>query len=142
MIEIFYVLVILLGFTYPKLRLIGYLQILIIFLCLILNYNNADYKNYENTYNSITDGGLYFQYFQNYEIGYKLVAILFDSISADFLLFYVFLRFVALILLYKSFRIIVPNFANAAFSCYLIFPFLLDLLQIRNFVGMSISQTL
>lgn len=138
MIEFLYFFTIAIGFAFPNVSYVRFVQVFFIVFLFAFNVDNADYQNYLNTYNSIKSGGIYYDYFLNYEYGYKFVANVFSFSGLSFFVFRFFCIVFPLILINKAFKILSPRYVNCLFSFYLIFPFLLDVIQIRNFIGLSI----
>jgi hypothetical protein len=123
----------LLMWQYPRVLLF---QFMIAVTIGITNYDNADYMNYKSTYDAIGTGTLEDMYFQLYEPGYRFLA----EISTKFELNYHEFRSLILItgnaLIYYALKGL--KRAPFIFSLYLVFQFLLDIVQIRNFIGFSI----
>ena len=138
MIESLYFFAIFIGFAFPNHIFIRFFQVVVIIFLFALNVENADYQNYLNTYDSIKNRDIYYDYFLSYEYGYQAIANFFSSIDMSFFVFRFFCITTALILINKAFKILSPKYVNCLFSLYLIFPFLLDVIQIRNFIGLSI----
>lgn len=138
MIEFLYFFAIFIGFVFPYHIYIRFFQVVVIIFLFALNIDNADYQNYLNTYDSIKNRDVYYDYFLSYEYGYQAIANGFSSLGMSFFVFRFFCISTALILINKAFKIISPKYVNCLFSLYLLFPFLLDVIQIRNFLGLSI----
>lgn len=92
------------------------------------NTNNADYINYELIYNG---------YYPNHEIGFMKLISLFKYYNLSYQIFLIIVSFIGLLFL----KIIIKQYTiniNYVIALYFIYPFFLDITQIRNFIAMII----
>lgn len=118
-------------FRYDKILLI----LLLIFAWILfgLNYSNADYKNYEDSYNATMQG-----YNDGYfEIGFYIIVKVFAMFRIPYC---VFLGCVAAICLFIFTNAIkrLTSKPFIAFLFYFIYPFVFDIVQYRNFLAFAI----
>lgn len=130
-----YIFAINLGLLFNNSRIVYFFQLFVAALIAWVNARNADYDNYLYTYQSINQGGEYYQFFENYEYGYRLAAELFNYLDFDYHGFRLVLIVVALVNL--NYIYLKSESKSYLFSIFLIFSFLLEVVQIRNFVAMS-----
>ncbi|OUP84782.1 UNVERIFIED_ORG: hypothetical protein B5F06_09710 [Lacrimispora saccharolytica] len=105
--------------------------LLIIFLFILGsgNYDNADLNNYYTRYENLNNTGL--------EAGWGFLTKVFSSLGFDFLLFKAVLILILLILVYKSAKFYHAD-VYSVFLCYLFFPFIWDIIQLRNTIVMML----
>lgn len=96
------------------------------------NYNNADYINYYTRYENMNNAEL--------EAGWGVITKAFSSLGFDFLVFKAFLILLLLILVYKTAKLYRAD-VYSVFLCYLFFPFIWDIIQLRNTVVMMLLIT-
>lgn len=97
------------------------------------NTGNADYFNYQHIYKSIDLYGRY----KGVEFGYEFVCRIAVAIGLSYNGFLVFYSFIGLSLITSTARKYTNNL-SFVFVLYFIYPFLLDIVQIRNFMSMAI----
>lgn len=97
------------------------------------NSDNADYQNYNAIYDFIKNNGSY----SAVESGFEIICILFIKLGFDYQNFLVVYSFIGLLLVQSTVRKLTKNH-NVVWLLYFVFPFLLDVVQIRNFMSMSI----
>ena len=97
------------------------------------NYSNADYQNYEFAYNEIKasrpDG-----YF---EIGFHFIIKLAVSLGISYQGFLIIISAVCLLIFVNALKYLTKN-VGLAFAFYLVYPFVFDIVQYRNFLAFSL----
>ncbi|MBZ4656143.1 MAG: hypothetical protein JG759_691 [Thermoanaerobacter sp.] len=114
-------------------------KILAIFLLTLMwvlygwNTGNADYINYNVAYyhNAISPINY------NKEIAFQLLCKLFNKFGLDYNQFLVIISITGLVLITSTIRRYTKNVAFVL-AMYFIFPFMLDVVQVRNFLAMAI----
>lgn len=121
---------------------ISNLQKLILFIVMIVlwmiwagNTSNVDYRNYSNIYNTM--GNLNLDSWGGVEIGFNFLFRTGNSLGLSYQQFVMFISFVTLLLLSIAFCRIskYPGYLAVAYS---FFPFLLDVMQMRNAIAAAI----
>lgn len=104
---------------------------------MIQKYNFAfpDYQNYYNIYSEIGLEGI--QSVNGVETGFKILCLLFYNLGFSYLQFYMILMMISLILLYET-VFYYTKIRSIVFIFYIIFPFCLDIVQIRNLLAGAI----
>lgn len=127
-----YVLIIMLGFIFKKNKIISLIMIVFVAYMIIISKGNADYHFYELNYEKLKEG-----YNDNFEIGFQILNLIFIKMGLTYFQLYFALTMGSILLI---FYIIFKNTQNPnfIFSLYLIFPFIVDLVQYRNLISMSI----
>jgi len=107
---------------------------LFLFLWILFGWNrgNVDYDNYVRGF-SWAQGALRF----NSEVGTQLLYKLFILLGLEYRHFLIFISLVGLLLINASIKTYTNNVAFVL-SLYLIFPFIIDVVQSRGFLSMSI----
>lgn len=97
-----------------------------------LNYSNADYSNYEGAYNDIKYGR------QNdyFEIGFFILIKLSAALGISYQGFLIIISAICLIIFAKALGHLTDN-VILSFSVYLIYPFIFDIVQYRNFLAFA-----
>lgn len=99
-----------------------------------LNYSNADYSNYEIAYYDIMACGKDNGYF---EVGFFLLVKIFTLLGLSYQGFLVIISAICLIIFTKALSYLTDNIL-LSFSCYLVYPFVFDIVQYRNFLAFSL----
>ena len=96
------------------------------------NYSNADYSNYEFAYNEIKEArpNGYF------EIGFYLLIRLAAVLGINYQGFLIIISAVCLLIFVNALKHLTAN-VNLAFAFYLVYPFVFDIVQYRNFLAFS-----
>lgn len=123
---------IMLGIIYKNSKKIAVLQIaLVVFLFSVSSVSNADYNNYVTWFQSLSLKDIFngnilfnmlmymFKFTGNYNVGLFAVSIL------------------AMVIIYKAISYYTDNIAFVI-SLYLIAPFVIDVIQVKNFIAMAI----
>lgn len=113
-------------------RIIAFLLFALLWILFGLNAGNIDYKNYERGF-SWAHGHLRF----NTEIGIQIIYKLFIFAGLTYKHFLAVFSLVGLLLILKTIERYTQNVAFVL-TLYFIFPFLIDVVQIRNFMIMAI----
>ncbi len=130
-----YVLSILLvssGFIKQNSRLIALLLFSFLWIMFGWNRGNADYANYERGY-----AWAHGAFSINSELGTQLLYKLFILFGLEYKHFLIVISLVGLSLIYNTIKKYTDGVA-LVLSLYLIFPFVIDVVQARNFLSMSI----
>ncbi len=128
---ILYILFIIIGFVFPKSKFVRILILIFMLIAAIWAIGNVDYLHYEYNYNLIKIGGIN----QNFEIGFQYLNQLGVWAGLEFKEFYVVINTILFIFV----NMLISRYSkkpNKILSLYLIFPFLTDLVQFRNFISM------
>lgn len=125
---------------YPHIRLpVFRVSFLFLFMFLIMwflfgwNTDNADYDNYQRIYDSISQYGGY----SGVEIGFEFVCRMGATLGLSYNGFLMIYSFIGLSLIASTARKYSTNHA-IMFILYFIYPFLVDIVQIRNFMAMAL----
>lgn len=99
------------------------------------NFKNPDYFNYQIMYTSVQNSsGLLLE---GKDLGFKLLMNLTSFLGMNYQMFIIILSFIGLILILITVKRFSPN-PMYVYLLYFIFPYFLDIVQIRNFLMMSI----
>lgn len=133
MIEFFIIIVIFLGMIFKKSKLLTWIMLLIAIVLIGGSSFNADYYSYENNYFSIGNG------LENwdFEFGFQLINKLAYKLGFSYQDFRIIIALIGMLLIYQTVKKFTQNTAYVM-SLYLIYPLILDTIQIRNFFAMSI----
>ena len=119
--------------------------LMIVLFCLMVvifgfNKGNADFENYKTMYESLSDNSsyIYNYYFKNLDIGFRYIFLLFYTLNFSYESMLFTLSLVGLFFILNFIRKFSIN-GHIALLLYLIFPFILDIVQIRTFVAMIFS---
>lgn len=128
--------VIICGFFFPKSKIVVGIQILLCGVIFSFNTDNPDYIGYLGTFESVSVGGEFYIYFQAFAPLYKLLVYMCDCLDMSFNIFRMFVFMVCSSLILSTVKKITANI-GFVISMYMIFPFVMDCIQIRNFIGES-----
>ncbi len=128
---------ILLGIVFQKSKIVRFLQVLVGTIIFSFNTDNPDYSGYFGTYNAYYTRDIYWDYFQRYDPFYKAFVILCNKLHISFNLFRVLVFLICISLIITTIRKM-TNRINLVLSLYMIFPFVMDCIQIRNYIGSAI----
>lgn len=124
-----YALIIILGMCRNKSRAVFVLEFLFAWLLIAGNFDNADYEQYLIRYQRdlgvLTDPG------------FSLLCNLFNGLGWDYQSFKALLSFVCLLLVFSTIHKM-SRYPALGGAIFLIFPFIIDITQFRNFVSYSI----
>lgn len=112
---------------------IALMLIFLMWILFALNYYNVDYHNYKAAYESIGNG-ISSDYF---EIGFLLLIRFFNLLNFSYQGFLIVIATVTLFIFYKGISYITKNTA-IVLLLFFIYPFILDIVQYRNFLGFAI----
>lgn len=112
---------------------------LLIFMWVLFGLNswNADYFGYQQTYNSIGINNAFESYFQEFEIGYKFVCRVAYKFGFDYNLFLATFSIIGLLLITSTIFKYTKR-RSYVLGLYFLYPFMMDIVQIRNFMAMAI----
>lgn len=116
-------------------RIIIILTVIFIVLLFSGSYNNPDYLVYLNEYSNDYKNNLFFS---NKEYGFYYITRFFYLLGFSYNQFLVVLTIVCFALITTTVRTFIKNNSSLFFVLYIIYPFFLDIVQIRNFIVMSI----
>lgn len=136
MVTIF-IIAVLLGLIFQKSKSVTAIQLVICAIIFSFNTENPDYTGYLGTYNSVNIGGIYKQYFEAYGFLYKQICIFTNKIGLNFNQFRILIFIICMILILSTIYKF-TNKCNFVLSVYMIFPFIMDCIQIRNFIAEAI----
>lgn len=117
-----------------KLNFIVFFMLLFMWLLFSGNIENADYANYLLRYEYIQQTG---QGFLGNELGFTLLMKIAAYFSLSYNQFLMIVSAIALSLIYSSIKLYTKH-TQYVLSLYFIYPFLLDIVQVRHFLAMSI----
>ncbi|MGU9336584.1 EpsG family protein [Clostridium perfringens] len=109
-------------------KFIPYLLLILMWIIYFGNYENPDYHNYLSNYNNLEPGN---------DFGFFLLKNFFYTNNISYHTFLSIISAIGLFLIYKTIKKIGVNYSYI-YILYFIYPFLLDVVQIRNFIIMSI----
>lgn len=99
------------------------------------NFQNPDYYNYQLMYNDIKNSsGLLFE---GKDLGFKLLMNISNLLGMNYQMFVIVVSSIGLLLILSTVRKYSPN-VMYVYLLYFIFPFFLDIVQVRNFLMMAI----
>ncbi len=137
MLLFLFIIAIIAGIIFPKSKVITIYQIAICAIMFAFNVDIPDYKGYYGTYYSIIEGGIYESHFERFGFLYKAICKLSISIGLDFNTFRLFLFLGCIFLIIFSVKKLTPRI-NLVLSLYMVFPFTMDCIQIRNFIAEAV----
>lgn len=120
-------------FTLTYDQLVGGVLILLAWILAGLNTWNPDYNGYSTSYDNLTKETI----LNSRARGYYLIVFVFKSLGFSFQGYIALMSFLVLVLVYKSIKHYTNNY-NLAFLAYLIYPFLIDPIQIKQWVANAI----
>jgi len=97
------------------------------------NTDNADYMNYNAGYYYNADSPINY----SYQIGFQLLSKLLYKLGLEYSGFLIVISMMGLILITSTIRRYTKNVAFVL-AMYFIFPFMLDVVQVKNFLAMAI----
>jgi len=117
-------------------KFISFLLLFFMWILYWANTMNPDYVNYTNVYNEIQSGASVFDK-SNYEIGYRLIIQAAVLLGINYETYLAILTICSFLLIHSTVKKYCQNY-NYIYLLYFIFPFFLDVVQIRNFIIMAI----
>lgn len=132
MIYIISICIVLLGLCKRKSNTIYVIMLLWMWILFAFNYNNADYIMYQQFYNGDPLATM-----KNTEILFKISCEIAANIGLEYKTFIMIYSILPIIIIGKSIKKYTNN-TNFVLGCYFIFPFLIDVVQIRHFMAMAI----
>ena len=116
-------------------KFISFLLVLFMWVLYWSNNYNPDYIEYLRMYKSMEVGASIFS--PEREFGYGILMKIFVTIGLDFDVFIMIDTFICYCLIHSTVKKYCDNY-NYVYLLYFIFPFFIDVVQIRNFIVMSI----
>lgn len=101
------------------------------------NYQNPDYNNYLRNYNWIAFSGDTIFNSIGSEFGFRFLMKIVSYCKVNYTVFVVIISFIGFLLIYSTVIKFTRN-TNYVFVFYFFTPFFLDVVQVRNFLAMSI----
>lgn len=126
---ILYLLIIVYCFAFKKIKAGFYLAFLMAWVLIAGNYDNADYDQYLLRYESGLEVTV--------DIGYSCLCNFFCNLGFDYQTFKGIVSFVCLLMIYRTINKLSLHPSVGA-ALFLIFPFIIDITQFRNFVSYSV----
>ena len=126
------ILFISMGFIKQNSKIIAFLLFALLWVMFGWSSGNADYANYERGY-SWAHGALRF----NTELGTQLLYKLFILAGLEYRHYIIIISLIGLLLIFKTIKTYTNNIAFVL-ALYFLFPFIIDVVQARNFLTMSI----
>lgn len=120
--------IILLSNYKKKSKLLIFLLFINMWFLFAFNTNNADYEQYKLMYQG---------YNASNDVGFMKIIELFNYYNLSYQDFLIFVSFICLFCIIKIIQLYTKNVAYVM-GLYFIFPFLIDVTQIRNFISMVI----
>ena len=131
----FYLLLLMVSFIYKKNR---YYDLIVFIFTIVIVYMHpycADYENYENVYNYIASGLIYY----DTGIGWYYICSCFIQLGIIFRLFKTIICAISLILINSTIKYYINKENSKYFwALYLIFPLLIQCIQFRDFFATSL----
>ena len=113
-------------------KIIKIIPLFFIFIVFSFSTNNPDIKNYENIYLYLSQTGNYS--YSGVEIGFSLLMKFSVFLGLDYYGFLIILGTITTMLLY-NFTVKYSNNPSIVLIMYIIFPFFLEVVQIRNYLA-------
>lgn len=117
-------------------KFIAFILLMFMWILFWSNTTNPDYYNYLRHYNSIQAGSQIFDG-SGQEFGYRALMKIAANIGFSFETFLLIVSGLSFALIHSTVKKFSKNY-NYVYSLYFIFPFFLDVVQIRNFIAMAI----
>lgn len=124
-----YITTILLCFLNPKSKAIVVLAFIVTWVAIAGNYDNADYDQYLIRYDRGLDVFV--------DIGFSSLCYFFNKLGYDYQTFKGVISFICLIFVFRTISKFCKD-VTLGVAIFLIFPFIIDITQFRNFVAYSI----
>lgn len=127
------VFLVIIGLFRKQSKLIFYVMLFLLITLLAGNTDNGDIVEYMINYMNITDPS----YIGAFEPGYQIFAKICAQLGLSYNQFLFVIGSVGLFLIVSTIRLFTP-YISYVLSLYFIYPFLWDVVQVRNFLSMSI----
>lgn len=124
-----YLIVVFLGFRFKKSKIIFVLSFFMAWLLIAGNYKNEDYDRYVQRYDWGMDRFV--------DIGFSWLCYVFSEFGVTYQGFKTIISFFSLTLIYRTFSKFSRNYTFGS-AVFLVFPFIIDITQFRNFVACSV----
>ena len=132
-----FVLVVLIGISIcPKAKLFEYVPLLFMCIAMSFSQNVPDFENYERVYNYISGGAVYI----DTGVGWYYLCKIGCNVGLNYRQFTIVIYVLSFLLMNSTAKCYVHNYRNRIiiWSIYLLFPALLDAVQIRFFLAQAI----
>lgn len=116
------------SFTRRYIKWFPYLFLLLMWILFFGNYQNPDYDNYSRSYLYVETGS---------DFGYFFIKNIFLSLGLNYHIFLSIFTLIGMLLINCTVRRFAEN-TSYIYALYFIYPFLLDVVQLRNFMAMAI----
>lgn len=110
-------------------KIIVMLFIILLWILMGANTQNPDINVYKMGYENISYG--------SFEPGYILLERIFIFLNFEYEAFRMFLSLVGILLIHNTVKSLIKN-QSAFYLLYAVYPFMLDVVQMRNFISMAI----
>lgn len=100
------------------------------------NFSNPDYTNYSRMYYNMAANAPVFTN-NGAEFGYRLLMKASVTLNIEYEIFLAIISFICILLIHSTIKKFINNY-NLVYIAYFIFPFFLDIVQIRNFIVMAV----
>lgn len=137
MLLLLFILGIFFGFIFGKSKIIQFIQFLVSLITFSFATQLPDYIGYVLCYDSATVSNSSQGYLDAFEPGYRFSNYLFSNMGFDFDQFRMIIFLICYLLIMSTIKRYTSK-PNIVFSLYMIFPFCMDCIQIRNFIGSAI----
>lgn len=118
-----------------QLKIFAYIHIFVIWCIAVFSYNVVDYQNYVDSFQSIQNGNVLLN--NSFEPGYYLICKFFSNIGCNYQVMRGAIITVFLLFLLVAMKKIGSSF-NFVCCCFSVFPLVIDMIQLRNTLAMSI----
>ena len=124
-----YLITIILCFLRPKSKIVVVLAFIVTWVLIAGNYDNADYDHYLIRYDRGLDVFV--------DFGFSSLCNFFNRLGYDYQTFKGFISFICLLFVFRTISKFCKD-VSFGIALFLIFPFIVDITQFRNFVAYSI----
>ena len=123
-------------FIKKNVKLFAYIMLLFMWIVFWGNTKNPDYETYNRLYSNIQSGASVFNTSEA-EIGYQILMKIGALLGLSYKMFISIVSLCCYALIHSTVKRFCTNY-NYIYVLYFIFPFFLDVVQIRNFIVMSL----
>lgn len=133
MVYIISLILILLALVKKNSKIVFYMIFVLLIILLGGNTDNPDRFSYMNTYTSIANG----MFVAGYEFGFQMLCKIGSLLGLTYDQFLFIIAFIGVGLIVRTIKLYTSNISYVL-ALYFIYPFVWDVVQIRNFLAMSI----
>lgn len=137
MLVLLFIIAIISGLIFGKSKIVQVYQFSVSLITFSFATNIPDYIGYLLCYESASVQNTSQYYLDAFEPGYRMLNYLFSNLGLNFDQFRMIIFILCYILIMSTIKKYIAK-QNIVFSLYLIFPFCMDCIQIRNFIGSAI----